>query len=150
MEHKAKHNRFDKKMNAHELNRIVEMVLDAAIKVHRTVGPGLPESAYAFCLKKELTRRGLKVQMEVPLHLMYEGEDAGKVYMLDMLIDDTVIIEIKAIENLQPLHQAQLLTYMRLQKAPLGYLINFNVPLLKMGFRRMVLNFPDAATKQGK
>ncbi|GAB4092874.1 GxxExxY protein [Flaviaesturariibacter terrae] len=129
-------------MTAQELNRIGAEIVDAAIKVHRTLGPGLLESAYKYCMKVELESRGLTVQLDVPLHLTYFGHDAGKSYELDMLVEGHVIIEFKAVEQMRPLYQAQTLTYLRLYPAQLGFLINFNVERVKDGIKRLVWNFP--------
>ncbi|RYD97012.1 MAG: GxxExxY protein [Sphingobacteriales bacterium] len=129
-------------MTAQELNRIGGEIVDAAIKVHRTLGPGLLESAYKFCMKVELELRGLRVELDVPLHVMYFGHDAGKSYELDMLVEGEVIIEFKAVEQMKPLYHAQTLTYLKLFPAPLGYLINFNVERVKDGLKRLVWNFP--------
>jgi GxxExxY protein len=129
-------------MTAQELNRIGAEIVDAAIKVHRALGPGLLESAYKFCMKVELESRNLKVEMGIPLQLTYLGQDAGKSYELDMLVEGAVIIEFKAVEQMKPLYQAQALTYLKLYPAPLGYLINFNVARVKDGLKRLVWNFP--------
>jgi GxxExxY protein len=112
-------------------------IVDAALKVHRALGPGLLESAYQVCLAYELRKRGLHVECEVEQPVFYEDQciDAG--YRLDMLVENCVIIENKAVDHLLPLHQAQLLTYLRLRKCSLGYLINWHVPLIKDGIQRM-------------
>ena len=113
-----------------------KQIVDAALKVHRTLGPGLLESAYQACLAYELRKRGLQVVCEVAQPVYYDGQliDAG--YRLDMLVEDCVIIENKAVETVLPVHQAQLLTYLRLRKCTLGYLINWHVPLIKDGIQR--------------
>ncbi|RYY40377.1 MAG: GxxExxY protein [Chitinophagaceae bacterium] len=129
-------------MTAAQLNRIGTEIVDAAITVHRALGPGLLESAYKFCMKLELESRGLKVQLDIPLQLIYKGHSAGKCYELDMLVDGAVIVEFKAVEMMRPLYQAQTLTYLKLRPAPLGYLINFNVERVKDGIKRLVWQFP--------
>jgi GxxExxY protein len=115
-------------------------IIDSSIKVHRALGPGLLESAYQACLKYELQQRGLRVATEVFQPVKYEGLyiDAG--YRLDMIVENSVIIENKSVERLLPIHQAQLLTYLRLRDFRLGYLINWNVQLIKDGIHRMVNN----------
>ena len=114
-------------------------IVDSALTVHRTLGPGLLESVYETCLAHEIGKRGLKVERQVHLPLYYDGVKLEQDLRLDFLIEDAVIIETKAVEVLLPVHQAQLLTYLRLAKKPLGFLINFNVPLIKQGIRRMRL-----------
>jgi GxxExxY protein len=123
-----------------DIKEIGGQIIDASIKVHRVLGPGLMESAYQACLAFELQQRGLQVKTEVVQPVKYEGLiiDAG--YRLDMVVEDSVIIENKSVEQLLSIHQAQLLTYLRLRDFRLGYLINWNVPLIKDGIRRMVNN----------
>lgn len=120
------------------IEEVAKQIVDAAIKVHRALGPGLLESAYQKCLTHELRQRGLRVECEVQQPLVYEGLliDAG--YRLDMLVEDTVIIENKTVEGLLPVHQAQLLTYLKLRDCRLGFLLNWNVALMKDGIKRMV------------
>lgn len=122
-----------------EVDAIARSVVDAAFKVHTALGPGLMESAYEACMKIELKRRGLPFAAQVALPLVYRGETVEPGYRLDLLAADTVIVEIKAVEKLLPVHEAQLLTYIKLACVPLGFLINFNVPLIKQGIRRFVL-----------
>jgi len=124
-----------------ELNRIGGVILDAGITVHRELGPGLLESAYELSLKRELELRGLNVKIQVPVQLNYKGIDLGKAYVIDLLVENEIIIEAKAVDIMHPVYEAQIITYLKLYKKPLGYLINFNVPLLKDGFRRIVNNF---------
>lgn len=129
-------------MTAQELNRIGSEIVDAAIKVHRALGPGLLESAYKYCMKIDLESRGLRVALDVPLVVTYMGKEVGKSYELDMLVEDAVIVEFKSVEQMKPLYLAQTLTYLKLFPRPLGYLINFNVERVKDGLRRLVWNFP--------
>ena len=115
-------------------------ILGAAIKVHRALGPGLLESSYQRCLEYELRSMGLKAESEVLLPVVY-GEvkiDAG--YRIDMLVEDSVIIENKTVEKLLPIHEAQLLTYLKMKDCRLGYLLNWNVPVMKEGIKRIVNN----------
>jgi GxxExxY protein len=111
----------------------------AAIEVHKALGPGLLESAYEECLCYELTLRGIAFQRQVPLPVTYKGVRLDCGYRLDVLVEDKVILELKSVEEINDLHKAQLLTYLRLSGKRVGLLINFNVPLLKDGVVRMVL-----------
>jgi GxxExxY protein len=120
-------------------NEISGAVVDAAMKVHSALGPGLLESAYAVCLTHELVKRGLKVNCEVPVPVVYDGVRLEAGYRLDMLVGDTVIVELKAVEALAPIHQAQLLSYLKLSGKPIGLLINFHTLHLKDGIKRFVL-----------
>ena len=114
-------------------------IYDGIFAVHRALGPGLLESAYEICLKKELEDFGLSVECQKPVPLIYKGIilDAG--YRVDMMIEQKIIVELKAVENIFPVHRAQLLTYLRLTNCKLGFLINFNVELVKNGIERIVL-----------
>ena len=125
------------------LNRITEKIIGAAIAVHRGLGPGLLESAYEACLGFELAERGLKVERQKPLPVVYRGVQLECGYRLDLLVDERVIVEVKAVDRLAPIHQAQLLSYLRLSGCKVGLLINFNVKVLKDGVRRVVHRFPD-------
>ena len=114
-------------------------IIGAAIEVHRNLGPGLLESAYEECLCHELQLRGLDFKHQVPLPLLYKGLRLDCGYKIDLIVRDEVILELKAIEKLLPIHEAQLLTYLRLTGRRVGLLINFNVPLLTQGIVRRVL-----------
>ena len=111
-------------------------IIGAAIEVHKELGPGLLESVYEDCLKIELEEKGLKVNTQVDLPLIYKGKETGKYYRIDMLVEDVFIVELKAVEIMKPLHEVQLLTYMKLSDVKMGLLINFNVPKLKEGIKR--------------
>lgn len=128
-------------MNHEELNRISGIILDSAIEVHKQLGPGLLESVYEICLFKELRSKKLYVERQAPIPVIYKGEILEADFRIDLLIEKEVIIELKAVETILPVHEAQLLTYMKLADKRLGLLINFNVPKLIDGFRRKVLNF---------
>jgi GxxExxY protein len=128
-------------MTKERLNQIGGIILDAAITVHKELGPGLLESAYRFALKRELELRGLFVRMHVPVDLVYKGIDLGKCYEIDLLVENEIIIETKSCDGITPIFMAQVITYLKLYNKFLGYLINFNVPLLKNGFKRIVYNF---------
>ena len=122
-----------------ELNKITEAIIGAAIKVHRVLGPGLLESAYQECLCRELALRQIPFQRELPVPVRYEGVLLDCGYRLDLVVADSVIVELKSIEQLNGIHEAQLLTYLKLSGKRVGLLINFNVPLLKEGIIRRVL-----------
>jgi GxxExxY protein len=120
------------------LNEISGEIVDAGIKVHTVLGPGLLESAYQACLAYELRKRGVKVETERLLPIKYDGMQIDAGYRLDLLVESSVIVELKAVEKLAPIHEAQLLSYLKLSKLKLGLLINFNVVRLRDGIRRMV------------
>lgn len=124
--------------NRDELNRISGIVLDCAIEVHKKLGPGLLESVYEACLFKELRSRNLFVERQVAVPVIYKGEDLNAEFRIDLLVENEVIIELKAVEVMLPVHEAQLLTYLKLADKKLGLLINFNVPKLINGFKRML------------
>jgi GxxExxY protein len=125
----------ESKARANELSRIV---IGAAIEVHRALGPGLLESAYEACLCRELTVREIPFQKQVPLPLVYKGLELDCSYKIDIKVCDLLIVELKSVEAIEPIHEAQLLTYLRLSNLWLGLLINFNVLVLKDGIRRLV------------
>ena len=136
-------------MNENEkLNKITETIISGAINVHRTLGPGLLESAYEACMVFELAQAGLKVEQQKPLPIVYREVKLECGYRLDLMIENEVIIEIKSIEKLMPIHQAQLLSYLKLSECKVGLLINFNVKVLKDGIKRVVNNFPDSLRVQ--
>ena len=125
------------------LSQDYNLFIGAAIEVHRELGPGLLESVYEECLRVELEEMGLKVQTQVDLPLLYKGKDTGKLFRIDMLVDDMFVVELKAVELLKPLHDVQLVTYMKLADKHMGLLINFNVPVLKEGIRRKISGRPE-------
>ena len=116
-------------------------IFHASLEVHKTLGPGLLESIYEYALLKEFQLRKIDVQYQVRLPLIYKGYMTNKEFYIDILVEKEIILEIKAVEGLLPVHQAQLLSYLRLADKRLGFLVNFNVELLKQGFKRMVNNF---------
>jgi GxxExxY protein len=128
-------------MEKEELNKVSQEILNASIAVHREMGPGLLESVYQQCLAMELTIRGLNIKSMVCIPLQYKGHLLDKEYIMDMLIENEIIVELKAVESILPVHEAQIISYLKLANKRLGLLINFNVPLLKNGFRRFVNNF---------
>ena len=122
-----------------EFDEVSRSVIGCAIEVHRTIGPGLLESTYRQCLACELSHAQIPFQMEVPLPVRYKDVLLDCGYRIDLLVNGDLIVEIKSIETLLPIHQAQILTYMRLAKIPIGLLINFNVLKLQKGIKRFVL-----------
>ena len=126
-----------------KVNDITEAVIGAAIEVHRFLGPGLLESTYIQCLCYELTLRKIPFELELPLPVVYKGLKLDCGYRLDLLVAGAVVVEVKAVERLAPVHEAQLLTYLRLGDWKAGLLINFNVPLLRDGIVRRVLGLDE-------
>jgi GxxExxY protein len=122
----------------HSTNRVSESTIGAAIEVHRHLGPGLLESSYRNCLCRELELRRITYHSEVALPLAYKGTQIARGYVIDLLIEDSLIVEIKSVDKLLPVHSAQLMTYMRLQNVSSGLLINFNVHILLQGIRRLL------------
>ena len=126
-----------------ELNRITEKTIGAAIAVHKELGPGLLESAYAACLAFELADRGLTVEQQRELPVTYRGARLDCGYRLDLLVENKIVVELKSVEKLAPIHEAQLLSYLKLSGCKLGLLINFNVHMLKDGIKRLVNNLQE-------
>jgi len=122
------------------MNDLTQKIIGAAIEVHKALGPGLLESAYEECLAYELLIANVSFERQVPLPVSYKSVQLDCGYRLDFLIEHTVVLELKAVESLQPIHEAQLLTYLKLGGWPIGLLINFNVPVLTKGIKRMVHN----------
>ncbi len=120
------------------LNGITDNIIGAAIQVHRTLGPGLLESAYSACLAYELGKRGLAVEPQKPVPLVYERVKLECGYRIDLLVERCVVVEVKSIEALAPIHEAQVISYLRLSGCKLALLINFNVKVLKDGIRRFI------------
>lgn len=127
---------LDKSAEAEEAGR---RILNAAIQVHSALGPGLLESAYEHCLEQELRSAGAQVARQAVLPIKYREEKIDAGYRIDLLVDGLVVVEVKAIEKLMPIHVAQLLTYLRLGEFQLGYLLNFNVLQMRNGIKRVVL-----------
>jgi GxxExxY protein len=122
---------------------ITEAIIGAAIEVHRSIGPGLLESAYEQCLCHELHLRRISFERQKPLPVIYKGSQLDCGYRLDLVVMGLVVVEIKAVDHLEPIHEAQLLTYLRLGGWKVGLLINFNVELLRQGIKRRVLNLEE-------
>jgi len=121
------------------VERVAKVVVDGAYRVHRALGPGLLESVYETCLAYELKQRGLAVATQVALPVVYDGTQLDAGLRLDMLVADCLIVEVKSVETMNPVFKAQLLTYLKLSGRRLGLLINFNVPVIKNGIKRVVL-----------
>jgi GxxExxY protein len=130
-------------MNMAERNHISGVILDAAIDVHRNLGPGLLESVYQVCLCHELISRGLSITQQVYLPVIYKNHPLNLDFKIDILVENEIIIELKAIESILPVHEAQLITYLKLSNKRLGLLINFNVPRLVDGFKRMINGYDE-------
>jgi GxxExxY protein len=122
-----------------EVNEVARKVVDAAYAVHKALGPGLLESVHELCLAHEVTKRGMMVERQLALPVVYDGIPLDGGLRLDMLVQECVIVEIKAVETILPVHKAQLLTYLKLSGYRLGLLVNFNVPLIKDGISRIIL-----------
>jgi GxxExxY protein len=133
-----------------DIESVATDIVDCAIKVHCELGPGLLESAYQHCLAHELRKRGHIVLTEVTLPLIYDGEQIDVGYRLDALVDNLIIVENKTVDTLLPIHEAQLLTYLKLSKCHIGFLLNWNVKLMKNGIKRLVHNLPNESPYASK
>jgi len=122
-----------------ELNELSRQIVDAVFQVHRTLGPGLLESVYEACLCHELKKRGIAFKSQVALPVVYDGVEIEAGFRIDIWVEDRLVVELKAVDELHDIHAAQLLTYLRLTGNRLGLLINFNVPVIKQGIKRIVL-----------
>jgi GxxExxY protein len=125
-------------MEEEELNALTQQILGCAYKVHTGLGPGLLESAYEECLYYEMHKAGLKVKRQIDIPLSYEEVKLSVGFRLDLIVEDKVIVEVKAIEAFKDIHTAQVLTYLKLTNCKVGLLINFNVPSLKLGIKRLI------------
>ena len=130
------------RVHREDLNAITEGIIGAAMDVHRALGPGLLESAYEACMFFELSQTGFRVERQQPLPVVYRGIQLDCGYRLDLVVEDSVIVEVKAVDRLAAIHQAQLLSYLKLSGRQVG-LLNFNVGLLKDGVRRVVKDLPE-------
>jgi GxxExxY protein len=128
------------------LNELTNAIIGAAMEVHRMLGPGLLESTYEMCLCRELSIRGIPFERQIPIPVEYKGVKLDCGYRADIVVDETILIEIKAIDSVLSIHDAQLLSYLKLGGWKIGLLINFNVELLKHGLRRRVLGLSEEAT----
>jgi len=126
------------------LNALTEQIIGAAVAVHRELGPGLLESAYEACLMLELLQRGLRVERQVGFPVEYRGHTLDCAYRMDLLVENEVVVEVKSVQTIEPVHPSQLLSYLRLSKRSVGLLINFNVKwLVSDGVKRVVNGFPE-------
>jgi len=123
-----------------EVNKITEAIVDSAYKVHSTLGPGLLENVYETCLAHELSVRGLQFEKQKQVTILYDNIHLDVGFRLDLLVENQVVVELKSVERLVPLHEAQVLTYLKLTQCKVGLLLNFNVALMKDGIKRMVLS----------
>lgn len=128
-------------MTREELNTLGAEILDACIEVHKELGPGLLESVYVYALRKELELRNIIADPEVRIKLIYKGYDTGKYYHIDLLVNNEIIVEAKSVDKIHPIHEAQIISHLKLTEKRLGYLVNFNATRLKEGFKRFVNNF---------
>lgn len=135
---------MNESLTGNQLNAITEQIIGAAIEVHRALGPGLLESAYEACLGHELKKRGLAIEQQKPLPIVYDGVQIDCAYRLDFLVNAEVIVEVKSVKRITDVHVAQLMSYLRLLKKRIGLIINFNVKwLTDQGIRRIVNGFPN-------
>lgn len=128
-------------MKKHTIDEIASAVVDSAIEVHRNLGPGLLESVYEVCLEQELISAGLKVSRQVTVPIIYKGVKMEKAFYIDLLVEEEIIIELKVVEKVLPVHEAQLISYLKLADKRLGFLMNFNAPLMKNGIKRRINGF---------
>jgi len=122
-----------------KLNQITYEIIGAAYKVHSTLGPGLLESAYEVCLEYELLKKGFMIERQKPLPVIYEDVKLDAGYRIDLLVENVIIVELKAVEEIAPIHQAQIMTYLKLSGRKLGLLMNFNVTDMKKGIKRIIM-----------
>jgi GxxExxY protein len=128
-------------MSKEEYERIAKEVFFASLEVHKIMGPGLLESVYELCLMKELQLRNIFAESQVLIPLDYKGYSLSKDFKMDILVEKEIVLELKTVETLLPVHEAQIISYLKLADKKLGFLINFNVPMIKSGFRRFVNNY---------
>jgi len=127
-----------KARNEKTYNELTSQIINACIEVHRELGPGLLESVYKVCLLDELYQRGLKAEAQVRLPVTYKGKQLNKEFVIDILVENLIVVELKTVDVLAPIHEVQLVTYLKLSEKKLGLLVNFNVELLKNGIRRKI------------
>jgi GxxExxY protein len=132
-----------------QINQLTEQVIGACIEIHKTLGPGLLESAYEECLCRELSLRGIEFERQRSLPVAYKGVQLDCGYRLDLVVENKLIVELKSVQELMPVHDAQLLTYLKLSGLTVGLLINFNVPVLRRGIKRIVNHFDGGPKHDG-
>ena len=133
-------------MEREQLEKLATQLVDAALAVHRELGPGLLESAYEMALCRELSLRGIVFERQKPMPVSYKGAMLDCGYRIDLLIERAIVVELKAIDDIAPIHEAQLFTYLKLAGCHLGFLINFNSRLLRQGLKRVVFRLPESVT----
>ncbi|MGD1102682.1 MAG: GxxExxY protein [Terriglobia bacterium] len=131
-----------------EINQLTERVIGACIEIHKTLGPGLLESAYEECLCHELRLAGLGFERQRPLPVAYKGVQLDCGYRLDVVVENKLVVELKSVDMLAPIHEAQLLTYLKLSGLTVGLLINFNVPVLRRGIKRIVNHYEEGSARE--
>lgn len=131
-----------------QIEHLARELVDSAVEVHRTLGTGLLERVYQLCLASELTDRGIEVACEVPLPVLYKGRTMEAAYRVDMIVEGLILVENKCLAAILPIHEAQVLNYLRLSKRHLGFIINWNNILIKDGIRRLVLGLPETSTSR--
>ena len=124
-----------------DLNDLTGAIIGGAIEVHRNLGPGLLESAYESCLLWELRQKGLRAESQVPVPIRYKGLQLDAGYRIDLLVQDKIIVELKAIDKIQPIHTAQVLTYLKMMDLKMALILNFNVELMRSGIKRIINDF---------
>ena len=128
-------------MTKEKYNELAVQIVDACFHVHRELGPGLLESAYEYALLKEFELRNITAQNQKQIRLFYKGFDTGKYYVIDLLIESEIVLEIKCCDAISPVYTAQIISYLKLSEKKLGFLVNFHVPIIKNGIKRFVNNF---------
>jgi GxxExxY protein len=128
-------------MDRDKYEELAKQIFLASLEVHKIMGPGLLESVYELCLLKELQLRNISAKSQVGIPLQFKGFDLSKEYKIDILVEKELIIELKSVDTILPVHQAQLISYLKLAGKSMGFLINFNVPIIKNGFKRFVNNY---------
>jgi GxxExxY protein len=128
-------------MNIHQYEELARQIFLASLEVHKIMGPGLLESVYEMCLLRELQLRNISAESQVGIPLQFKGFDLFKEYKIDVLVENEIILELKSVDTILPVHQAQIISYLKLADKRMGFLINFNVPIIKNGFKRFVNNY---------
>ncbi|OOV28406.1 GxxExxY protein [Flavobacterium sp. LM5] len=128
-------------MDINKYEELAKQIFTASLEVHKIMGPGLLESVYEMCLLKELKLRKISAESQVGIPLQFKGFDLSKEFRIDILVENEIIIELKSVDTLLPVHQAQIISYLKLADKRMGFLINFNVPIIKNGFKRFVNNY---------
>lgn len=128
-------------MDINRYEELAKQIFLASLEVHKIMGPGLLESVYEMCLLRELHLRDISIESQVGIPLNFKGFDLAKEYKIDILVEKEIIIELKSVDSILPVHQAQLISYLKLADKRMGFLINFNVPIIKNGFKRFVNNY---------